>query len=214
MPLRIIGEGYYSFAQDFIRSLDVTLGPIRTDFLTQSNIGNNQPSGSPSAFCYTNNWFYNAITILPHFFDVYRFNRCVYHNGLDASLSAYLDLNKNNATWGEWLVINGYNIDRYRNSAAASNFKRMTSKTKGDSYVIWILMGQFSWMLSCTYEQVLNYPASILLTFATSLGWGKSMVETIAASSKSSGRMLRVKPSMKALEDALTYSLPLHLNYR
>lgn len=210
MPLRIIGEGYYSFAQDFIRSLDVTLSPIRKDFLTQSNIGNNQPIGSPSAFCYTNNWFYNAVTILPHFFDVYRFNRCVYHNGLDASL----DLTKNNATWGEWLLINGYNIDRYRSSIVANDRLNFKPNAKGDSYVIWLLMGQFSWMLSCTYEQVLNYPASILLMFATSLGWGKSMVETIAASSNSSGRMLRVKPSMKALEDALTYSLPLHLNYR
>ena len=33
-------------------------------------------------------------------------------------------------------------------------------------------MGQMSWVLSCTYEQVLGYPARIVNDFARGLGLG------------------------------------------
>jgi predicted NAD/FAD-binding protein len=104
------------------------------------------------------------------------------------------------ATFGEWLNIHGYNItDVYGSDQGTA--------TRGtpDSFIMWLLMGEASWLLSCTYEQVLGYPADIILDFFRGLRLGGGFLDSLIGSSSQSGRMLRVKPSMRALELALTY---------
>ena len=59
IPLRIIGEGYYTYVEKLARSLDVKLDPIREDYLTQQNYGNNGPSGEYTTFGYSNSWIQN-----------------------------------------------------------------------------------------------------------------------------------------------------------
>ena len=76
-----------------------------------------------------------------------------------------------------------------------------------DAYLLWLFMGQASWMLSCSYQAVLDYPAYILLDFFRSLGVGADVADTVLTSGSQSGRMLRVKPSMEALEFALRYGI-------
>ena len=50
-------------------------------------------------------------------------------------------------------------------------------------------MGQMSWVLSCTYEQVLGYPARIVNDFARGLGLGlRGMLTT--------NRIVRIHPSL------------------
>ena len=59
-------------------------------------------------------------------------------------------------------------------------------------------MGQMSWVLSCTYEQVLGYPARIVNDFARGLGLGlRGMLTT--------NRIVRIHPSVEALQVALSY---------
>jgi len=83
-----------------------------------------------------------------------------------------------------------------------------------DSYVMWLFMGQASWMLSCSYQQVLDYPAHVLLSFFRSLGVGASVTDAVINSGGQSGKMLRVKPSMQALEYALRYGINIKYNCR
>ena len=60
-------------------------------------------------------------------------------------------------------------------------------------------MGQMSWVLSCTYEQVLGYPARIVNDFARGLGLGlRGMLTT--------NRIVRIHPSVEALQVALSYA--------
>ena len=83
-------------------------------------------------------------------------------------------------TWAEWMELHGYETDAFRQNVD----KKLYSgdyPTKPISLIMWFIMGQASWMLSCTYEQVLNYPAKIILQFILSLGYGGNVADTIVA---------------------------------
>ena len=110
-------------------------------------------------------------------------------------------------TWGDWMKSHGYKTDVYK-AGREENSKNISSM------IMWFIMGQASWMLSCTYEQVLNYPAKIILQFIISLGYGGNVTDTLIASGSRSGRMMRIHPSMKALEYALSYGCRLKFNSR
>jgi uncharacterized protein len=208
IPLRIIGKGYYTYVEKLAESLDVKIGPIRDDFLTQQNYGSSGPFGGPVSFSYSHSWLKNLIETLPHIGDIYRFHLNVYEDRND----------KPDETWGEWMTRHGYDTRPYsKNADEGMGGYEATSSSGGSdggggsrkdgSFIMWMVMGQASWMLSCTYEQVLNYPAGILLSFIRSLGWGGDVADTVHSSASRSGRMLRIRPSMKALEYALTYGV-------
>jgi hypothetical protein len=166
LPLRIIGEGYYKYVDKLIRSLDVSLEPIREDFLTQQNYGNTGPLGM-TYFAYTHSTFGNFVSMIPHLYDVYNFHYNVYKSAVSAELChGDVDLSAKCMTFGNWLKLHGYDPNQYTSSTFSS------SRAKPDSLVMWMLMGQASWMLSCTYEQVLAYPARILLDFFRGVSLG------------------------------------------
>ncbi len=244
IPLRIIGEGYYTYVEKLARSLDVKLDPIREDYLTQQNYGDNGPSGEYTTFGYSNSWFQNMVSTLPHLFDIYRFNKNVFNSsnrnsmkmdnpGQEVSMigdqvgtkeserqktakkaSLFNEDDKLNVmTWAEWMESHGYETGAY-NTHAYKNSKSEYFPAEPTSLIMWFIMGQASWMLSCTYEQVLNYPAKIILQFIISLGYGRDVVDTIIASGSRSGRMMRIHPSMKALEYSLSYGCHLKYNKR
>mmetsp|Transcript_15940 Transcript_15940/g.24018 ORF Transcript_15940/g.24018 Transcript_15940/m.24018 type:complete len:1009 (-) Transcript_15940:20-3046(-) len=206
IPLRIIGKGYYNDVEKLARSLDIELGPIRDDYLTQQNYGDNGPCGTPVSFSYTHSWFFNMISSLPHVVDMYRFHRSVYH---DREITV-------DETWGEWMDRHGYNVQRYCESTRVDKLSNAemigedgvsTTSPNHSSFIMWMMMGQASWMLSCSYQQVIDYPASIILAFIKSLGLGGDVGDAIHSSSSRSGRMMRIRPSMKALENALTFGV-------
>jgi uncharacterized protein len=198
VPLRIIGPGYYKYVTNLAEKLDVKLKPIRKHYLTQHNYGDNGPGGKVTSFGYTDSWFQNLLNYLPLARDIYRFNKNVFN---EKSGSEGLKKSSTVETWGDWLERHGYDIARYRGDRRT----KTADGTKYDSTIIWLLMGQASWMLSCTYEQVLNYPAFIILQFIEGFGWGKDVGDITGAASSESGRMMRIHPSMEALEFALSY---------
>ena len=177
VPLRIIGAGYYRFLDDLARSLEVELKPIRKDYLTQQNYGDNGPMEGETSFRYSNKNWENILSWVPHVGDLVHFGKTVYKSDVDGD----------GKTWGEWLKRSGYSIG-----------------SKFDSMIIWMLMGQASWMLSCTYEQVYAYPASIILNFIRGFGWGGDLYDTLFNSS-SKCTMMRIHPSLQSLEFALSY---------
>ena len=67
IPLHIIGEGYYTYVEKLARSLDVKLDPIREDYLTQQNYGDNGPNGEYTSFGYSNSWLGNMISTSPYY---------------------------------------------------------------------------------------------------------------------------------------------------
>ena len=65
---------------------------------------------------------------------------------------------------------------------------------------LYLIVGSLGWMLSCTYQQLLLYPADIILPYLhslylASLKWGGS------------GEVVRVSPSIKVLEQTLLYGV-------
>ena len=63
-------------------------------------------------------------------------------------------------------------------------------------------MGTFSWMLSCTYHQLVACPADILMPYIKGLGLTESMGIFKEAD------IVRIQPSIRALEHALLHGIP------
>ena len=97
---------------------------------------------------------------------------------------------KEKETFGEWLWRCGHG-----------------SGSDSDPVGLWVTMGQMSWVLSCTYEQVLGYPANIVNDFARGLGLGLRGMLT-------SNRIVRIHPSVEALQVALSYGATLTYGVR
>ena len=163
IPLRIIGEGYYTYVEKLARSLDVKLDPIREDYLTQQNYGNNGPSGAYTTFGYSNSWIQNMLSTLPYVFDLYRFHSNVYKSGTakdgddfpykicsmsenirgeaesitDKTLPSLFNENdqKYVMTWGDWMKSHGYPTDIYK-AGREENSKNISSM------IMWFIMGQ------------------------------------------------------------------------
>jgi len=76
-----------------------------------------------------------------------------------------------------------------------------------DSFVIcrnnpflYLVIGSLGWMLSCTYQQLMDYPADIILPYLHSL-YLQSMRAT------GDGSVIRVNPSVKLMERTLLYGV-------
>lgn len=203
IPLRIIGQGYYTHVEHLAASLDVKIARIRDDNLSQTHYGD--PSAAP--FSYSRSYVYNFISALPYVGELIKFSDHVYADTGSVEGSAP-------ESWGEWMVRHGYSTNKYGTVAGREKYiyhkddQDDKDQDIKDAYIMWLFMGQASWMLSCTYQQILDYPAHILLAFVKSLGLGKDIYDTVCSSASQSGHMLRIQPSMVALEYALTYAIP------
>ena len=208
IPLRIIGKGYYNYVEKLAEDLNIKLSPIRDDHLSQHNYGDNGPGGKPASVDYSTSWISNLLSYIPLTRDIYRFNRCIYNDSGNGQRDE-------GETWGQWLARHRYETSRYDQKGAKGENKK--DPALFDSFIIWMLMGQASWILSCSYEKVLDYPATIILAFIRGLGWGDNVMDTIITSSFSGpkeGMMMRIHPSMRALEFALSYGCTIRNNTR
>ena len=198
IPLRIIGEGYYNTVEDIAKKAYVRLEPIRNDYLTQRHYSDDRKSIS-----YSRSHLTNLISFLPYLSELTSFRKCLYATNadMDKPMSAC-------ETWGTWMARHGYETSMYQLEGDAA--EQNNSKGGKDSYIMWVFMGQASWMLSCSYKAVLDYPARILLNFFRDLNVGSSVVDAVLNSGSEWGRMLRVHPSMEALEHALSYGIKTH----
>jgi hypothetical protein len=205
-PLRIIGQGYYRFMEKLVRSVDVTLQPIREDFFSQCHYGKSD-SDEPKVTLTASVWS-NLVALLPHARDLSRMRRNLYdgsHTGsaTSTSLDCLDDDCDETQTFGEWCAERRYRLWPHAGESSGIG-SSASADGEHDDIVLWLLMGQASWMLSCSYEQVLGYPARTILDFYRGLRLGTSTCDFLC-SSPQSGRMLRVMPSMAALEHELIY---------
>lgn len=197
IPLRIIGEGYYSTVEEIARRLHVRLEPIREDNLTQTHYADTKKT-----FSYSHSYVKNFFSLVPYISELLSFRSNLYSSTKDVRSTEC-------ETWGDWMSRHGYATKMYQSNAEEGIVERGV-----DSYLMWLFMGQASWMLSCTYQAVLDYPAYILLDFFKSLGVGADVSDTLLSSGSQSGRMLRIKPSMEALEFALRYGIKIRYDTR
>ena len=91
-------------------------------------------------------------------------------------------------TYGEWMEQNGY---------SATGGSR-----KGHIMSMWLMTGQMSWVLSCTYEQLKGYPAKIILDFIRGL---QLSIGSMLSFDDTGPKIVRIYPSIDALQLAMAY---------
>ena len=128
--------------------------------------------GAARLFVLSRSYVAMALTILRNLPEILHFRRSVG------------DGESETETFGDWLRRRGH------------------GDSESDPVGLWVTMGQMSWVLSCTYEQVLGYPARIVNDFARGLGLGLRGMLT-------SNRIVRIHPSVEALQVALSYGATL-----
>jgi predicted NAD/FAD-binding protein/cyclopropane fatty-acyl-phospholipid synthase-like methyltransferase len=69
-----------------------------------------------------------------------------------------------------------------------------------DNPFLYLIIGSLGWMLSCTYQQLLEYPADIILPYLHSL-------YLRSTSLRGDGSVVRVNPSIKVFEQSLLYGV-------
>lgn len=184
IPLRMIGLNYYSELTRLIRKLGVSTVAANTacTFYGDTNPETDGPSGGDVGVILEYSQWANAWWIVNHLRAVIKMVFKVVH----------VDLPSNEKeTWREFLQRTGY----------------LAKTTEEEDVVMWACMGQLSWVLSCTYEQVFNYPASVLLGFLKPLRGLQAML--LPATSKG---IVRVAPSIDQLRLALAYGSKLVCN--
>lgn len=215
IPLRIIGQGYYKTVEAIARSVHVRVDPIREDHLTQAHYAK-----SRKTFTYTRSTLRNFFSLIPYLSELATFRDNLYASSSEREGTTKLMSGgcneKECETWGTWMTRHGYAVSMYQSSNSTADSQKEEVDSGGvDSYLMWLFMGQASWMLSCSYQSVLHYPAHVLLDFFRSLGVGADVADAVLTSgSQTVGRMLRVKPSMQALDFALRYGVKIVYNTR
>jgi len=185
IPLRLIGQGYYGNLLRLVRSLSVPVVQARVDCCFYGDDG----PGGDTKFVYHSQ--VTATSCLQTALnwpvscirDALHSGRSLHGGGANESASE--------ESWASWLERHGY-------------------EQRGEkSLAMWLLMGQLSWVLSCTYEQITGYPARIILGFIRSLGLG---AEAMLSNTHDASTICRIEPCSEALQTALLYGSRVRCN--
>eukprot|EP00457_Paulinella_chromatophora_P001306 gb/GEZN01001308.1/.p1 GENE.gb/GEZN01001308.1/~~gb/GEZN01001308.1/.p1 ORF type:complete len:998 (-),score=89.32 gb/GEZN01001308.1/:73-3066(-) len=186
VPLRMIGKGYYSRLGGMLDKLDVPTTGIQNsmtfygDYCRKKEASHyNFVSRSGLLGIITN--FFTVIANLP---GTLKFHKAITH----PENSKVTD----SETFGDWLDKRGFN-----------------EEALGQNPGMWMLMGQFSWVLSCSYKQVRSYPAKILLEFME-----KSQINVTGYVSEflRGVPVVRADPSIERVGMALAYGCEFKCN--
>jgi predicted NAD/FAD-binding protein len=106
-------------------------------------------------------------------------------------------------TFGEWmqehLSVSKQTMSKCKDTGVDKQHD-FPSLTCYDNPFAYIMVGSLSWMLSCTWNQLANYPAGIVLPYCRGLKMDRLAVGR-------NGQVIRVTPSIKVLERALLYGV-------
>jgi predicted NAD/FAD-binding protein len=141
IPLRMIGQGYYNHVQALADSVGVRNVPARADCTFYGDDG----KGGTEMFRYAKSRLANLWSCIPYLSAGAKFNKRV----LDSATDSETD------TFGDWMAKHGY-------TATGGTMK-------GHEMTMWLMMGQMSWVLSCSYEQIMGYPVSSLSSHTPSI---------------------------------------------
>ena len=127
-------------------------------------------------------------------------------------LRAFSSINRINAhnfcglTFGDWLHehLNLYPLTSSKPGTDSSERQgfQVSHLTQHENSFLYMAIGSFGWMLSCTYQQLINCPADILLPYIQGLG----LSNYVGLFKKAD--VVRVQPSIRALEHALLHGIP------
>jgi len=206
VPARMACLGYYDQYMNLLEELDIPTTVVRTD---SSFYGSDGRSGHV-CHGYGQNSFvnvYNAIFI----------------GGLGklwqmasalSKLNDDIDGHEEQITFGEWMQRNlGVSSEAQTSECKTNGVDKqptqdLPSLTCHSNPFAYIMCGSLAWMLSCTWSDLWNYPADIVLPYCRGLKMDRLGVGR-------EGQVVRVLPSIKALERALLYGVrKLHLGSR
>jgi dimethylaniline monooxygenase (N-oxide forming) len=207
VPARMAALGYYNEYQKLLNELDIPTVVVRTD----SSFYGDDGHGSQVCYEYSQSSFaniYNAIFVgglgkLLQLIIALRKLKCEDSEDEDSS--------EGKVTFGEWLQRNlGVSTEKSYtcDSTGAKKEHDLPSLTCHTNPFAYIICGSLSWMLSCRWADLLEYPADIVLPYCRGL-----RMDRLGAGRQ--GQVIRVVPSIKALEARLLYGVrKLHLGMR
>lgn len=201
VPARMACLGYYNEYKSLLDDLDIPSTIVRTDSSFYGDDGN----GTRVCYCYDQRSLvniYNAVIagVIGKLLKM-----------LNVLNTLSVQTYSHDLSFGEWLKINLELPDTktYRCKLTGTTKQHdLPSLTCRENPFVYVMVGALSWMLSCTWEDLLKYPADIVLPYCrglkmSRLGYGRK------------GQVIRVVPSIKILERALLYGVSnLHLGSR
>jgi predicted NAD/FAD-binding protein/cyclopropane fatty-acyl-phospholipid synthase-like methyltransferase len=198
VPARMAALGYYNRYREILEELDIPTTVVRTD----SSFYGSDGHGSHVYHSYDrSSWvnLYNAVFVggIKRLVQLMRALSKLYEND-DVKSSSGEDL-----TFGEWmqehLSVSKQTMFKCKDTGVDKQHD-LPSLTCYDNPFAYIMVGSLSWMLSCTWNQLANYPADIVLPYCRGLKMDRLAVGR-------NGQVIRVTPSIKVLERALLYGV-------
>jgi predicted NAD/FAD-binding protein/2-polyprenyl-3-methyl-5-hydroxy-6-metoxy-1,4-benzoquinol methylase len=203
VPARMAALGYYHEYLRLVKTNGIAYEVVKTDCIFHGHDG----GGGYIKHIYEQSaWsnFVHAVFVggLEHLLKLSRAFSSI------PSFLADSSLKNGGLSFGDWLHDH---LNIYPSSAAKSN----PSKHQGwnfkhfaqhENAFLYMAIGSFGWMLSCSYRQLVACPADILLPYIDGLG----LTKFLGLFNK--GSVVRIDPSIKSLEHALLYGIDFECN--
>ena len=203
VPPRMAAEGYYKQYRELLNSLEIPTAVVRTDC---TYYGEDERDGTNAVHAY-----YDKSRLVNLYFAVFVGGLSKFWRMVDAMSNIDKDLRDTHSMplFGDWLdrYFHGYS-----SSSAPSKSHGNTSVKFNENPFLSLFVGSLGWMLSCTYIQLMEYPVDVILPYIHGLysSNSSSLLELLFGG----GQVVRVVPSIKALEQVLLYGVDMKCGAR
>ena len=202
VPARMACLGYYNQYGQLLEELDIPSTVVRTD----SSFYGDDGHGAQVCHSYGQNSLvniFNAVSIgVGKLWQMVKALSKLHHVENES---------REKMTFGEWLQTNlALSEEKTYQCKRTGAVKQhdLPSLTCHENPFVYVMVGALSWMLSCTWSDLLNYPADIVLPYCQGL-----RMDRLGAGRQ--GQVIRIVPSIKILERTLLYGVrKLHLGSR
>jgi len=198
IPARMAATGYYNEYMKLVKELGIEYEVVKTD----CNFHGNNGAGGYVKHIYELSAFANLYNSL-----VVGGLRNLFKTMKKISSIPFLTIEEiRDLTFGDWLHrhLNLYPLSSSKPDADRSKHQgfQLPYLAQHENPFLYMVIGSFSWMLSCTYHQLVTCPADILLPYIQGLGLTNSLGVFKEAN------VIRIQPSIRALEHALLHGIP------
>lgn len=186
IPPRMASRGYYFEYRKMLKSLGISTQVVEADC---TYYGNEQNSKDSNIYAF----FDNRSTLANMFFALFTGGLKNFWK-VGVAMSRIGQEENPGLTFGDWMEKNSF----YSKATTGSPINAMEI-CRNNPY-LFLIVGSLGWMLSCTYQQLFQYPADIILPYLQSM-YRSSLTLT------GTGQVVRVNPSIKILENTLLYGV-------